>query len=81
MKQENVERRGMIVEYGPDEVGYVADTESNVCIGFSRAELEARQGSVPKIGNGSHVLYRLDELGHVAQIGLDLMNLAQGLKS
>jgi hypothetical protein len=76
------ERRGVIVEYGPDQVGYVADSESDVCIGFSLADLQVRQGEVPKFANGSRVIYRLNEAGQVAKISLDLANLAlHGLKS
>jgi len=74
------QRQGVIVEYGVDEVGYVADSQSDHCFGFSLAHLQARQGSVPPIQNGSRVLYQLNAAGQVDKISLDLANLADGLQ-
>ena len=74
------QRHGVIVEYGPDEIGYVADSETELCVGFSRAQIIARQGELPALENGARVVYHLDETGRVDSMGLDLTSLAHGVE-
>ena len=73
------ERRGIVVEYGPDQVGYIEDSESSECLGFAFAQLRQCPGP-ESLKNGVPVVYQTDGAGRVDRIAIDLALLADRLQ-